>query len=61
VILGAGRGPRAPEWSVGGPHERLAGRRRRRRAVLPASGSRSPLGASAYRSIRMTGRIITAA
>jgi hypothetical protein len=40
-------------------HERFAGRRRRRRAVLLASGS--PLGASACRSIRMTGRMITAA
>jgi hypothetical protein len=41
-------------------YERFARRRRRRRGVL-ASGAKSPLGASAYRSIRMTGRMMTAA
>ena len=41
-------------------YERLARRRRRRRGVL-ASGAKSPLGASAYRSMRTTGRMMTAA
>jgi hypothetical protein len=41
-------------------YERFARRRRRRRGAL-ASGAKSPLGASAYRSIRTTGRMMTAA
>jgi len=41
-------------------YDRFARRRRRRRGAL-ASGSRSPVGVSAYRSIRMTGRMMMAA
>lgn len=48
------------ETDACGPYGRFARRRRRRRGVL-ASGSRSPVGVSAYRSIRMTGRMMMAA
>jgi len=41
-------------------YERLARRRRRRRGAL-ASGAKCPVGASAYRSMRTTGRMMTAA
>jgi len=42
-------------------YERDARRRRRRRGLLLASGSKSPVGSSAYRSIRTTGRMMTVA
>ena len=44
-----------------GCYERLARRRRRRRGLLHGSGSNPLVGSSVYRSIRITGRMITVA
>jgi hypothetical protein len=44
-----------------GCYERLARRRRRRRGLLLGSGSNPLVGSSVFRSIRITGRMITVA